>query len=103
MVAWGANPVLLGGDWSSSGDQKDETLCPLLFSIFNAFLAFEPLQYDADLILGGMVLAHGAANIADQFFGWHPRGWECPGPTLRGASFNRRPSNRQQLKARSRL
>jgi hypothetical protein len=22
-----------------------------------------------------MVLARGAANIADQFFGWHPRGW----------------------------
>jgi hypothetical protein len=21
-----------------------------------------------------MVLAHGTANIADQFFGWHPRG-----------------------------
>jgi hypothetical protein len=22
-----------------------------------------------------MVLARGAANIADQLFGWHPRGW----------------------------
>ena len=23
-----------------------------------------------------MVLARGAANIADQFFGWYPRGWD---------------------------
>ena len=27
-----------------------------------------------DFVLGGMVLAHGAANIADQVFGWHLRG-----------------------------
>jgi hypothetical protein len=26
VVAWGANAVRLGGDWSSSGDQKGETL-----------------------------------------------------------------------------
>jgi len=26
--------------------------------------------------LGRMVLARGAANIADQFFGWYPRGWD---------------------------
>jgi hypothetical protein len=28
VVAWGANAVRLGGDWSSSGDQKGETLWP---------------------------------------------------------------------------
>ena len=40
----------------------------------DAFLAAEPFQDDADLVLGGMVLARGAANITNQFFGWHPRG-----------------------------
>ena len=38
-------------------------------------LAAQPFQDDADLVLSGMVLARGAANIADEFFGWYPRGW----------------------------
>jgi hypothetical protein len=42
----------------------------------DAFLAAEPSQDDADLVLGGMVLARGTTNIADQFFGWYPRGWD---------------------------
>ena len=52
-----------------------ETLCLLLSIVFNAFLGAEPFRDDADLVLGGMVLAHGAANIADQPFGWHATGW----------------------------
>ncbi|MFN9094627.1 MAG: hypothetical protein ACK5WN_10005 [Alphaproteobacteria bacterium] len=43
--------------------------------IFNILIAEQPHHDAADLVLGGMVLAHGPANIADQFFGWHPRGW----------------------------
>jgi len=34
----------------------------------------DPSQEDADFVLSGMVLARGAANIAHQLFGWHPRG-----------------------------
>jgi hypothetical protein len=41
----------------------------------NAFLAAQPLKDNADLVHGGMVLPCGAANIADQFFGWYARGW----------------------------
>ena len=74
MVAWGANQIRLGGNWSSSGDQKGETLWPLFLYIFNAFLEDEPFQDNADLVLGGMILARGAANITNQFSGWHPRG-----------------------------
>ena len=69
MVAWGANPVRLGGDWSSSGDQKGETLSAPLFNIFNDFLPAEPFHDVADPLLGGLVLARGKANIADQLFG----------------------------------
>ena len=75
MVAWGANPVGLGGDWSRKGNRQRETLCLLLSIVFNAFLGAEPFRDDADLVLGGMVLARGAANIADQLFGWHATGW----------------------------
>ena len=74
MVAWGGEPVRLGGDWSSSGDQKGETLCPLLSNICNVFLAAEPFQEDADFVLGGMVLARSEANIADKLLSCHPRG-----------------------------
>ena len=41
----------------------------------DAFPAAEPFQDNADLVLGGMVLARGAANIANQLFGWHTDGW----------------------------
>jgi hypothetical protein len=74
--ASGTNLVRLFGDWSSNGNRKGETLCPLLSNICNAFLAAEPFQEDADLVLGGMVLARGAASIADELFGWH---WTCHG------------------------
>ena len=75
MVAWGANPVRLGGDWSGKGDRKGETLWPLFFSIFRALPNAQPFQGNAAPALNGMVLAHGTANIADQFFGWRPCGW----------------------------
>jgi hypothetical protein len=42
--------------------------------MFNAFQEAESFHDNADIALGGMALAHGTANIADQFFGWHPRG-----------------------------
>ena len=71
MVAWGANLVRLGGDWSSSGDQEGETLWLLFLNIFNAFLEDEPFPDNADLVLGGIVLARGAANIAHKLFGSH--------------------------------
>ena len=77
MVAWGDNPVRLGSDWSRKGNRERETLWPLLSNIFNIFLGAEPFQDVMDLVLGGMVLARGAANIADQFFGWYPRGWDA--------------------------
>ena len=41
----------------------------------DAFLAAEPFQDNAGLVLGGMVLTRGAANIADRLVGWHPREW----------------------------
>lgn len=67
MVAWGANPVRLGGDWSRKGNRKGETLCPLFSNICNVFLAAEPFQEDADLVLSGMVLARGAAISRTSF------------------------------------
>ena len=63
------------GEWRRKGDCESETLWLSFFNIFNAFLAAEPFQDDADLVLGGMVLARGSANIAGQLFSWHPRGW----------------------------
>ena len=75
MVAWGANAVRLSSDWSRKGNRKGETLWSLLSNIFNAFLKSASIQHDADLVLGGTVLARGTANIAHQLFGWYPRGW----------------------------
>ena len=75
MVAWGANPIRLGGDWSRKGNRKGETLWPQLFNIFKALLEAEPFQGIPDLVLGGMALARGAANIAHQLFGWQPHWW----------------------------
>ncbi len=42
--------------------------------MFNAFQGAESFHDNADIALGGMVLAHGTTNIADRHFGWHPRG-----------------------------
>ena len=75
MVAWGANAVRLGGDWSSSGDREGETLWPLLSSIFNILLEDERFQDHADLVLGGMEHARRTAKNADRLFGCQPRGW----------------------------
>jgi len=75
VVAWGANPIRLGGDWSRKGNRKGETLWPQLFNIFKALLEAEPFQGIPDLVLGGMALARGAANIAHQLFGWQPHWW----------------------------
>ncbi len=33
-----------------------------------------PSQDDLVLVLGGVMLARGAADIADQLFGWYPPG-----------------------------
>ena len=60
---------------AGEGNWKSESLWSLRSNIFNTFLAAEPFQDNEDLALGGMVLAHGPANIADQFFGWRPCGW----------------------------
>ena len=37
--------------------------------------AAESLKDNADLVLGGIVLARDAATISDKFFGWCPHGW----------------------------
>ena len=70
----GLRACLRKGKWRRKGDRESESICPLLFSIFNDFFAVEPFHDAADIALGRMVLARGAANIADQHFGWHPRG-----------------------------
>ena len=70
----GLRACLRKGRWRRKGNWKSESLWSLRSNIFNTFLAAEPFQDNADLALGGMVLAHGTANIADQFFGWIPRG-----------------------------
>ena len=70
----------LGGErdslkcWRSKGDRVSESLSPLLSIIFNDFLSVEPFHDAADFVLGGIVLARGTANIADQLFGWHATG-----------------------------
>ena len=64
MVTWGANPVRLGGDWSSNGNRKGETLWALDFK-GPAFRAAELLRDEAGPVLGGMMPASGAENIAD--------------------------------------
>ena len=75
MVVWDANPVRPNSYWSRKGNRQRETLCFLLSIVFNACLGAEAFRDDADLVLGGMVLARGAANVADQLFGWHATGW----------------------------
>jgi hypothetical protein len=40
--------------------------CFAAISACDAFLKSEPIQGDADLVLGGMVLARSEANIADK-------------------------------------
>jgi hypothetical protein len=48
VAAWGANPVRLGGDWSSGGDQKGETLSALFCVDLNHDWLFAPemCRYD---------------------------------------------------------
>lgn len=67
MVAWGAKPFRLFGDWSSSGDEKPETLWSLLSNIFNTFLGAEPCQEVTELVLGRMVLRRYTASVTDRF------------------------------------
>ena len=55
------------GKWRRKGNREGETLCPLLSNICNAFLAAEPFQDNADLVLGRMVLARGAAISRTSF------------------------------------
>ena len=91
----GLRASLRNGRWRRKGNRQRETLCPLLSNICNAFLAAEPFQDNADLVLGGMVLACGAANVADQLFGWHRVGraedfWLIF--TLRGVTMSQKSS-----------
>ena len=51
------------------------TVSGTYFPIFSMLPSPPSPQQDTDLILGGMVLARGAANIPHQLFGWHPRWW----------------------------
>ncbi|MFN7275993.1 MAG: hypothetical protein ACK5TI_01245 [bacterium] len=70
----GGESVFVPRKWRRKGNRQRETLCLLLSNIFNVFLGAEPFHDNADIALGGMVLAHGAANIADQPLGWYPHG-----------------------------
>ena len=67
--------TLRKGKWRRKGNRESERLWPLLFDIFNASLEAKPFQDDADLVLGGMALTLGAANVSDQFFGSQTGGW----------------------------
>jgi hypothetical protein len=55
-------------------EPKNRNSLALTFSYYQYFTRMRAPQDNADIALGGMVLAHGTANIADQVFGWHPRG-----------------------------
>ena len=70
----GLRACLRKGKWRGKGNRESNRLWLLFFNIFNEFLGAETFHDNADIALGGMVLAHGTANIADQVFGWHPRG-----------------------------
>jgi hypothetical protein len=59
---------------AGEGDRKSERLWSPLSNMFNAFLGSRPFQDVMDSVLGGMALARGAGNTADELFGWHPRG-----------------------------
>ena len=61
--------------WRRKGDWKCESLWSLLSSNFKAFLEASSFQDEAGLVLRGIVLARGAANIANQPFGRHPLRW----------------------------
>ncbi len=74
----GLRACLRKGKWRRKGNRKGETLWSLLFNIFNEFLGAEPFHDNADIALGGMVLAHGTANTADQLLGWRTRGGGFP-------------------------
>jgi hypothetical protein len=60
------------GAGKGTGKAKVSDTYYIIFSIF--YPKKENFQDGAELVLGGMVLARGAANIADQLFGWHPHG-----------------------------
>ncbi len=60
----GLRACLRKGKWRSIGDRKGETLWPLVFK-GPAFRAAELLHDDAGPVLGGMLPASGAENIAD--------------------------------------
>jgi hypothetical protein len=62
------------GKWRGKGNRESNRLWLLFFNIFNMFFSANPSKDDAVLVLGRMLLARGAANIADQFSGWHPSG-----------------------------
>jgi hypothetical protein len=44
----------------------------MLLNNFNTLFSANPSRDDADLVLGGMVLARGTANIAHLLFGLNP-------------------------------
>ena len=72
----GLRACLRKGRWRRKGNREGNRLWPVVFNIFNALIECGPFQDDADLAIGGMVLARDAASIAVQFFGWRPRGWD---------------------------
>jgi hypothetical protein len=70
----GLGACLRKGKWRRKGNREGNRLWPIVFNIFNALIECGPFRDDADLAIGGMVLARDAASIAVQFFGWRPRG-----------------------------
>jgi hypothetical protein len=57
------------GRWRRKGNRESNLLWALFSRIFNAFLTTKHFQDDADLVLGEMVLARGAKDIADKLIG----------------------------------
>jgi hypothetical protein len=60
---------------AGEGNLEGEALWLPLFNNFMTLFLANASQDDADLVLGGMVLARSMANIAHQLFGRHTGGW----------------------------
>jgi hypothetical protein len=74
-LARAGEPVLLDGECCGKGNREGEALWLPLFNNFMTLFLANASQDDADLVLGGMVLARSMANIAHQLFGRHTGGW----------------------------
>jgi hypothetical protein len=61
------------GNGVGKGTGKTKLSDKMFFNNFNLLFASRPFKDVADPVLGGIALAPGTSNIADQLFDWHPR------------------------------